>query len=189
MFTIPVKRGHMADWNTAYNWMMDNEDIARSCAEDSAACPAGVAGPCYAISGINSGLWPEEFAAIAALPQAERWQLVQQFYAQHFWNIWYEQLVSNDLCKRVFDFTVNSGSSTSVRCLQQALNGLTGPDGAQLIDDGGWGDMTVEAANAADPAALVAAFQAQRVAYYLAIAAAKPSLAINLPAWIARAEK
>jgi hypothetical protein len=179
----------MADWNTAYNWMMDNEDPARECAEVSDECLAGVAGPCYAISGINSGVWPEEFAAIAALPQAQREPLVQQFYQDHFWNNWYAQLDSNNLAKRVFDFAVNGGSGTSVGCLQQALNKLAGSDGAQLVDEGEWCPMTVDAANAADPVALVAAFQEQRVAYYLAIAAAKPSLAMHLPVWIARAEK
>jgi hypothetical protein len=36
----------MADWNTAYNWMMDNEDSTRAFAQVSDPCPAGVAGPC-----------------------------------------------------------------------------------------------------------------------------------------------
>jgi lysozyme family protein len=179
----------MANWNTAYNWMMDNEDPRRQCAQLQDACPGGVAGPCYSISGINSGMWPEEYAAIAALPQAEREPLVRQFYENHFWNTWYAQLVSDDLAKRVFDFTVNGGSGTSVVCLQQALNVLTGPDGAQLVDDGDWCAMTVDAVNSADPKALVAAFQEQRIRYYRAIAASSPSLAIYLPAWTARAEK
>jgi lysozyme family protein len=179
----------MADWKTAYNWMMDNEDAARACAQIPDACPSGVAGPCYAISGINSAVWPEEFADIAALPQAQREPLVRQFYENHFWNNWYLQLDSNDLVKRVFDFAVNGGSGISVACLQQALNALIGPDGAQVLDDGEWSPMTVEAANAADPVALVAAFQARRIAYYQALADANPSLAIYLPAWTARARK
>lgn len=179
----------MADWVNAYNWMMDFEDAARACKEASDACPSGVAGPCFAISGINSGAWPEEFAVLAALPQAQREPQVKQFYREHFWNNYYAQLVSDDLCKRVFDFAVNGGSGPSVRCLQQALNDLAGPAGAQLVDDGDWGLMTLDAANAADSTALVAAFKAQRVAYYQAIAARKPSLAVYLPAWTARAEK
>jgi hypothetical protein len=39
------------------------------------------------------------------------------------------------------------------------------------------------------PAELLAAFQAQRIAYYQAIAAANPSKAHYLAAWIARSEK
>ena len=174
----------MAHWNTAYNWMMDNEDTARACAQVPDAPPGA-----FAISGINSAAWPEEFAAVAALPQNQREPLVQQFYENHFWNMWYAQLVSDDLCKRVFDFAVNAGSAASVRCLQQAPNALAGSGAAQIVDDSDWGPMTLDAANSADPAALVEAFQVERAAYYQAIVAAKPHLSIYLAAWIARARK
>jgi hypothetical protein len=177
----------MANWDISYNWMMNNEDAARACQQVPDACPGGVAGPCFAISGINSGAWPDEFAAIEALPQIQRPPLVQQFYENHFWNKWYAQMVSDELCKRVFDFAVNGGSGSSVRCLQQAVNSVAGASGAQLVDDGEWGPITVDAANSADTAALVEAFQEQRVAYYQAIAAADPAKARYLAAWIARA--
>jgi lysozyme family protein len=179
----------MADWNTAYNWMMDNEDPLRACAQVSDACPGGVAGPCYAISGINSGAWPREFAAIAAADQASREPLVQQFYEKHFWISWYAQLVSDEVCKRVFDFAVNGGKSASARCLQQAVNSLLASGETPLAEDGVWGPMTLGAANAADPVALVSAFQDKRVAYYQAIVAADPSKAVYLAGWIARARK
>ena len=174
----------MANWNIAYNWMMDNEDAARACAQVPVA-PRGA----FAISGINSAAWPEEYEAIAALSQDQRKPLVQQFYEDHFWNNWYAQMVSDDLCKRVFDFAVNAGSAASVRCLQQALNTLAGSGAAQLVDDSDWGPMTLDAANSADPAALVEAFQAARAAYYQAIVAAKPNLSIYLATWTARAQK
>ena len=48
--------------------------------------------------------------------------------------------------------------------------------------------MTLGAANAADPAALVSAFQAKRAVYYQSIVAANPDKAIYLSAWIARAQ-
>jgi hypothetical protein len=179
----------MGNWKTAYNWMMDNEDPQRSCTEVPSVCPGGVNGPCYSISGIKSCVWPAEFEAIAALPQGEREPLVQQFYENHFSNSWYAQLASDEVCKRVFDFAANCGSSTAVRCLQQALNSLTGPDGAQLVDDGDWSAMTLDAANAADPLALVAAFKVQRADYYRSLVAANPGMANYLGTWIARAEK
>jgi hypothetical protein len=49
--------------------------------------------------------------------------------------------------------------------------------------------MTLDAANSADPAALVAAFQDARVAFYQAIVADKPSLSIYQATWTARAQK
>lgn len=179
----------MADWNTAYDWMMDFEDAPRACAQVPDAAPSGVAGPCYSISGINSGAWPAEFTPIAALPQEQRKPLVQQFYQNHFWNTWFAQVVSDEVCKRVFDFAVNGGSGTSVRCLQQAVNSLLAAGTAPISEDGGWGPMTVGAVNAADPVALQAAFEARRVAHYQAIVAADPSKAIYLAAWTARANK
>lgn len=177
----------MADWNTAYNWMMDNEDRARACAQVPDAPPAGVPGPCYAISGINSGAFPTQFSEIAALAQSDRGPAVQSFYQNHFWNRWIEQLESDELCKRVFDFAVNAGPGTSTKCLQRAVNSL-GPDKA-IAEDGGWGPATVAAANAADADALVYAFKAHRVAHYQAIVDANPADARYLAGWSARAQK
>lgn len=178
----------MADWNTAYNWMMDNEDYPRACAQVPDSAPLGVQGPCYAISGINSGSYPTQFAAIAAVAQDLREPLVQQFYQDHFWNNWYAQVQSDDLGKRVFDFAVNGGPGTAVKCLQQAVNSLPG-NGVRILEDGGWGPQTLAAVNAADPVALVAAFKAQRVAYYTALANARPADQQYLRGWTIRAEK
>ena len=178
----------MADWNTAYNWMMDNEDYPRACKQVPDSAPAGVSGPCYAISGINSGAWPDQFAVIAAIPQDQRAASVQQFYQDKYWNNWYQQINSDDLCKRVFDFAVNGGTGQAVKCLQQAVNSL-GSNAAPIAEDGGWGPHTLAAVNAADPDALVAAYKAQRVAHYTAIANANPASAQYLKAWVARANK
>ena len=174
----------MADWNTAYNWMMDNEDAPRSC-----ACAPDAPPGAFAISGINSAAWPTEYAAIAAVSQTERAPLVQQFYENHFWNDWFAQLNSDDVSKRVFDFAVNGGSGVAVRCLQQAVNSLLAEGATTIGEDGGWGPITLGAVNGADPAALVAAFQARRVAFYQGLVATDPGKGIYLKGWTARAEK
>jgi lysozyme family protein len=184
----------MADWNTAYNFMMDNEDASRACAQVPDAPEqldpmSGERIGAYSISGVNSAAWPADFAAIAQLPQNQREPLVQQFYQNHVWNQWFAQLVSDDVCKRVFDFAVNAGGVKAVRCLQQAVNSLAAAGATLLTVDGAWGPMTLAAANAADPQALTTAFQAQRVADYQAMAAANPNLAQYLQAWTARANK
>jgi len=186
----------MADFVTAYNWMMDNEDSQRKFNEAPDPCPKGVAGPCFAIGGVNSGAWPQEYAAIKAADQAQRQALVQDFYQKHYWNQWYAQLGSDEVCKRVFDFAVNGGA-TSVRCLQQAVNSLVGAAEAMaagavagaVSEDGGWGPKTVAAANAADAAALVTEFKAKRLAFYQDLAAADPSKQQYLKGWTARAGK
>jgi len=159
----------MAHWEIVYNWMMDNEDAARACAQVSDASTGA-----FVISGIGSLSWPAEFAAIAALAPDKREPLVQQ---------------SDELCKRVFDFAVSGGSSAAVRALQQALNALTREGAAQLVDDGDWGPTTLDAANSADPAALIEAFEQARVARYHALASANTAQAHHLSQWLARARR
>ena len=78
-------------------------------------------------------------------------------------------------------------AGASVICLQQAVNSLLAAGATQLKEDGGWGPMTLSAANAADPTALVSAFQAKRAAYYQTIVADNPAKAIYLSGWINRA--
>jgi lysozyme family protein len=193
MPTFPeVKR--MADWNTVYNWMMDSEDRARACAAVPDPCPKGVAGPCYAISGVNSGAWPQEYAAIAAVDQSQREPLVQEFYQRHFWNQYYAAIDSDELCKRVFDFAVNAGTGPAIKCLQTAVNSVAAPGTAPLTVDGGLGPKTVAAANAATPdangeTAVVTAFKNARVAFYQGLAAADASKQKYLAGWTARAMK
>jgi lysozyme family protein len=174
----------MADFMTAFQWCMQSEDARMTCAVAPDASPAGFSGQCYAISGINSGAWPQQYATIAALPQEARLTAVQDFYQQHFWNNWYAQLVSDDLAKRVFDFGVNGGSGTAVQTLQKAVNAL----GGSLTVDGGWGPMTLAAVNAADQAAMVQAFIAARVAHYMAIVAGNPGDQKYLKGWLTRAQ-
>ena len=174
----------MADFQTAFLWTMKHEDSTMSCAQAPDAAPAGCAGPCYAISGINSGAWPAQFATIAELPQDSRLPAVQAFYQAHFWNQWFDQLASNDLAKRVFDFAVNGGSGAAVKTLQRAVNSL----GGSLTVDGGWGPHTLAAANACDPTALAQAFIEARMGYYRAIVAANPSDQRYLNGWLARAQ-
>jgi Predicted Peptidoglycan domain len=179
------RRPAMADFTTAFQWAMRFEDPEMACTQVPDVAPAGCAPPCYAISGINSGAWPEQFSSIAALPQSARTAAVEAFYKAEFWNRWFDQLASDDLAKRVFDFSVNGGSATAVKTLQQAVNTL----GGNLTADGGWGPMTLAAANSANRAALVAAFIATRVAHYQAIAAANPSEAAYLKGWLSRAQR
>ena len=178
----------MADFDTAYNFMMDNEDFTRACKQVSDSVPAGCTGPCYAISGINSGSWPAQFAAISAMAQSDRGPAVEQFYHDNYWNDWFQQVASDEVGKRVFDFTVNGSSQLAVRTLQQAVNAVNA-GGAQINEDGGWGPHTIAAVNAADPVALVTAFKAKRLAHYQAIAAANPDRQQYLKGWSIRAGK
>lgn len=148
----------MSSFDSAFDFLMSNEDSERECAVVPDA-PEG----CFAISGINSHYWPEDFARISGLAQAERGPAVKQFYLANFWNTWLGQIADNDLCARVFDSRVNQGAGISTRLLQQSVNEL---GGVRIAEDGLWGPATLEAVNNQNPHTLLNMFRANRAAYY-----------------------
>ena len=182
----------MANWNVAFSWLMQDEDATNLHATVPDSCPSGCAGPCWAISGINSGAWPLQFAKINALPQDQRGPEVETFYQAAFWNQWYAQLTSDEVAKRVFDMAVNGGEGTAVKLLQEAVNDAIGIPVSPiklLIVDGQLGQDTVQAANFCDVDGIVSRFQQTRCAYYEAIVAKNPADARYLDGWLARARK
>ena len=178
----------MADFQVCFNWLMDSEDRELKYAQVPDACPKGCAGPCFAISGINSGAFPLQFAKIAALPPAERGDEVESFYQAAFWNPYVAQIASDDVAKRWLDAAVNMGEGTATKLMQKAVND-TFPGSAHLAEDGQLGPDTVNWTNSCGEQAVVAAFINQRVAHYQAIAAANPAKAKYLDGWLARARR
>jgi lysozyme family protein len=174
----------MASFDVAFGWIMQFEDPQGCCAVTPDAPPSGCSVPCYAISGINSGAWPADFGQISAIPQDQRMQAVHDFYQANFWNTWYDQLYSDHLAKRVFDFAVNGGSGAALKCLQRGINAL----GGNVTVDGGWGPDTVAAANSFDPGAMIQAYVDARCAYYQSIVANNPQDAKYLNGWLKRAQ-
>jgi len=162
----------MANFDVALQWALDFEDPQRKY-----AVVPDVGG--YAVAGVNSHVFPQEYVEIAAAPVAARPALVATFYRTHFWSKWLEQLTDDDLAKRVFDAGVNMGAGTSVKLLQAA---------SQSPVDGVWGPLTVQAVNQGGTG-LVDGFREQRCARYSDIVARDPSKAKYLAGWLARAGK
>jgi lysozyme family protein len=169
----------VSSFDTDYNFMMKNEDPTQAHAITPDAPPGA-----HVISGINSFSYPAQFAAIAALPQAERGPAVESFYSTTFFNAFEAQL-SDLVEERILDAMVNEGPVTGCKDLQNAINSVSGP--GTVAVDGGWGPATVAAANACDQNALVAAIQAVRKARYIAIVAAHPEDSKYEAGWLARA--
>lgn len=166
----------MSDFPTCFSFVESNEDPANLHKQVSDSCPEGCSPPCYAISGINSGAWPTQFAAIAAIPQADRGAAVQSFYQAEFWGKWDAQVTSDEVMKRWLDMAVNTNPRTSTKLLQGAVNAAK-PDSPPIAVDGAWGPATVAAVNAVDVGLLVAAFQSLRYAHYQEHDASNPYLA------------
>jgi len=149
----------MANFDTCFQWMLANEDYTPpryQVVPDKGG---------FAISGINSGAYPTEANAIAAMNPVDRGPAVQAFYEANFWNQWYEKLMDDELAKRVFDAAVNMGPNTAVKILQKA-------SGCPV--DGHWGPQTVNTANSLQNG-LVDAFKAQRLQHYKDIVAGNPA--------------
>ena len=152
----------MADFEICFRWSMQFEDPTLACEPVPDACPEGCQAPhCFAVSGINSGEFPGEYAAIMEWPVAHRLAFVRLFYRAHFWSDPLAQIVSTDVAKRVYDAGVNEGPVEAIITLQAALNTL----GATLTKDGVLGPLTLAAANHADTALLVSAFQQARLEF------------------------
>lgn len=171
----------MASFETAFNWMMDNEDSQRN----YALIPDDPPGA-HVISGINSAAYPSEFAAIATIAQAERAPAIQAFYQKEFWNTWLNQLTSDEVTKRVFDAAVNMGPGTAVKLLQTATEAAAG---IALGVDGDWGPATLHSANNCNSDMLSAAFRSARVQHYREIVLKNPAKAKFLKGWLVRAGK
>lgn len=187
----------MSNWATCFNWMMVNEDGAPPYRykqvndapdvyqTDSNGTPildgngARVRTGSYAISGINSHSYPIQFARIAQIPQEQREPFIENFYLIEFWNKWYNQIISDEIAKRVFDEAVNAGPGTAVKILQKALG---------IQDDGLWGPLTVEKTNTSSPS-LVQDFISARCQHYEDIAKEHPAEAKYLDQWLVRARK
>jgi lysozyme family protein len=168
----------MALFAPALEYLLDFEDRQRA----YASVP-DVGG--YAIAGINSHSWPEDYAKIAALPQAQRGPAVASFYNRKFWlPIQAEALTSQDIANRLQDQSVNGGQNSGIKLLQRAANQC----GATLALDGAMGPRTIAAVNAIDPTQLLAAYRAARAANYQAIVIAKPEDAKYLAQWLKRAQ-
>jgi lysozyme family protein len=163
----------MADWDTCYNWMMDNEDRTRDC--KIVPDPTSADHTAQAISGINSAYYPEWFARIAALPQDQRPPVVKDFYKTEFWNRWFNIINSDEVAKRVLDAAVNMGPGTSVKLLQRAFNSSCNPSSTRLREDGAWGPGTVQSANSVEAGYLVIEFKRVRLGYYQDIVQKDPS--------------
>jgi len=169
----------VANWEADYSFMMSHEDPTQAHAIEPDDPPGA-----HVISGINSAAYPSQFAAIAAMPQADRGPAVENFYQTEFFNKWEAQL-SDPVEERILDAMVNEGPVTGVKDLQNAINSVSGA--GTVAVDGQWGPATVAAANACDQDALVAAIRATRKARYIAIVAAHPEDSEYEAGWLARA--
>ena len=150
----------MAEFGPAFSWFMQFEQPHADYEPHPDKCPNGCAGPCFALAGINSAVWPITFAQVKAAPLEHRPAMVEAFYAQNYWNHWLAALQSQALVNSVVDMAVNAGMGTAVRLLQTVVSAT--PDG--II-----GPATVAAVNLAlthSEKRVVIDYANARISYY-----------------------
>lgn len=167
----------MSQFQEAFQYTMLFEDRYREYAVQPD--PGG-----FAISGINSAAFPDEFARIQAIPQSERGPSVEEFYQSKFWTpMKIGGINDQDLANRVFDMGVNGGSVEAVQLLQQAVGALRHP----VTVDGHIGPETLQAVDECEHDAILAAYRQQRQDYYKAVVVKNPDKAKYLKGWLRRA--
>ena len=105
-------------------------------------------------------------------------------YKRDFWdNQPYKNIVDIKLATKVFDLSVNMGSSQANKLLQRALRAT----GQQVVEDGVLGIKTLAAVNQADSSDLLASLKSEAAGYYRVLVALKPEQSRFIQGWLTRA--
>jgi len=75
-------------------------------------------------------------------------------YRRDFWDAIYADLLFSSVRYQLFDFAVNSGMQTAIRCFQRALG---------VADDGHWGRISQAAADGTSEADMLLGLNAERL--------------------------
>lgn len=107
-----------------------------------------------------------------------------EIYKQDWWNKYsYDRIVDQGVANKTFDLAVNMGASQAHKILQQAC----GDAGNPTTVDGELGPNTLAAVNASDPTTLVDYMRMHARDFYLNLVKRRPSSAVFLNGWLARA--
>jgi lysozyme family protein len=94
-------------------------------------------------------------------------------YAKYFWNPLYNQIVSQNVASKLLDNSVNQGTPTGVKHLQQALNAC----GHSVLIDSVFGSLTLAAINETLESDLLAHMRKLQYVSYQIWLASNPSAA------------
>lgn len=105
-------------------------------------------------------------------------------YKRRYWDAMRgDKIAHQGVAELLVDFNVNAGSHAVV-ALQGVLNAIAG---TSLTADGVLGDATFAALSRSDASTLLVGLREARIAYYMRLAAAQPTLKPFLKGWLNRA--
>lgn len=128
--------------------------------------------------GISKRSYPNVDIKNLTVEQAE------DIYYSDFWLKGpYEQMSFAPLASKVFNTSVNAGSSRAFKLLQQAITAC----GVPVVVDGAIGPKTIAALNSLDGQKVLDAYRAAQANFYKGLVASTPSNAVFLKGWLIRA--
>ncbi|HEY3769004.1 MAG TPA: glycosyl hydrolase 108 family protein [Candidatus Angelobacter sp.] len=170
----------MADFKTAFAFVLQHEDAARS---GKVTTDAGGRTRFGIAEKFHPDL-PEEFfsgSAEDALLTAEKIE------EREYWSpMRLDEVESQNVANKLFDMAVNMGARQAAVYAQRAVNGLAG--NARLAEDGVIGAQALAVVNAVSPIAYHQALCELSAAHYRHVAAVNPAQMVNLQGWLKRAE-
>jgi lysozyme family protein len=105
-------------------------------------------------------------------------------YYTDFWEQQlYEQIESDKIAEKIFDFAVNIGTNNAHIVLQRALRAVGNP----VKEDGILGKITLIAINSSNEKALLAALRSEAAGYYRGIVSKNTNQNKFIEGWLRRA--
>jgi lysozyme family protein len=162
-----------ADYDIAFNYLMDDEDRARSGAV--VTDPTTSDASAVARFGINSHWFPEaKTDGFYEMPTEEAFAYVKSFYKYRFFAaILGYQIACQDIANKYLDLAVNEGVSEATKIMQRACNQVSSPvtiGKLTVAVDGIPGQMTVAAINKSAPEVLLPTIRAYAADFYRSVA-------------------
>jgi lysozyme family protein len=108
----------------------------------------------------------------------------RQIYFVDFWmKAKCEDIEDENIAIKLFDLAVHTGIQQANKLIQRALRAA----GAQVVEDGIIGQITLSAINRADPTDLLAALKSEAAGYYRLLININPSQKKFIEGWLNRA--
>jgi len=183
----------MADFQAAFNYVMDREDrnrtgkVTRDPTKDD---PDAVAR-----FGVNSAAHPdlvekkffEVLLGIATMSNEDALaEAADVFKYDYFMHLSGYTLADQDVVNKFCDFAFNQGIGEATKLVQRAVNEINPDRQPPLVVDGTPGARTIAAINACEPERLLPAMKDQAIAFYRQLVVDHPQFAGDLDAWINR---
>lgn len=192
----------MADYPTAFNFMLANEGPMGVITSDPILDPRHPDPTAQARFGLNSHWHPELVAqnfytynpdATPKVPNDHALRMAEDTYKYSYWcPIHGYQIIVQDIANKYFDMAVNQGCSEATKIVQRATNQCLTPVAIGYLPlhvDGICGPQTVEAINKANPEELLPAIKSYACQFYRDVAFRESWPPRKLAALLSRANK